>query len=158
MPGELTIRQYESADAEQVWSVHEAALKASPIPFVKGAGVDEDLTQISECYIESQGDFLVGVDDGEVVAIGGLQFYNEETAEIRRMRVHPDHQRKGLGQRLLEALEERARDRGCERIVLDTHEHLRAAQSLYTKHGYEQTHMETHPVTGNEIRYYQKDL
>jgi ribosomal protein S18 acetylase RimI-like enzyme len=181
MPDELTIRRYEPADAEVVWEIHERALRASPITFVENVPGDDDLRAISDEYLDAGGEFLVGVTDGEVVAIGGYQptedggadgeatavdtddgaddeAENKEAAEIRRMRVHPDHQRRGYGEELLTRLETLADERGFDRIVLETNENLRAARTLYETHGYEQYEAESHPVTGEDIVRYRKEL
>lgn len=56
----LTLRRYEPADADRVWAVHERALRASPLPFVEDAPADEDLTEITDRYLEAGGEFLVG--------------------------------------------------------------------------------------------------
>lgn len=158
MSHDLTIRQYKPPDAERVWAIHERALQASPLEFVEDAPADEDLTNISEQYLSEWGEFLVGLVDGEIVAIGGFQPRGSETAEIQRMRVHPEYQRQGFGERLLGMLEYRAKERGFNQVVLDTNEHLGAAQCLYQNHGYEETHREIHQPTGEEFVYYQKDL
>lgn len=154
----LTVRRYRPSDAEQVWTVHELAFRASPLEFVENAPPDEDITEISERYLDADGEFLVGLADDEIVAIGGFQPREDYTAEIRRMRVHPDHQRQGYGERLLKELEKRAQEQGLNRTVLDTNEHLTAAQGLYENHGYEETHREAHPATGDELIYYRKEL
>ena len=158
MASDIIIRQYESADAERVWTVHELALRSSPLTFVEDAPADDDITAITERYLDAGGEFLVGRVDEEVVAIGGFQPRDDETVEIRRMRVHPDHQRHGYGTELLEALEERARERGVDRCTLDTSEHLTPGPSLYEKHGYRETHREIHPATGDEHIYYENVL
>jgi N-acetylglutamate synthase-like GNAT family acetyltransferase len=56
-------------------------------------------------YLKNQGEFLVGVCEGRIVAMGALRRTTNERAEIKRMRVHPDFQRCGFGQMILEALE-----------------------------------------------------
>lgn len=43
------------------------------------------------------------------------------------MRVAPDHQREGIGQRLYDGLPRRARERGVRELVLDTMPSLTAA-------------------------------
>jgi ribosomal protein S18 acetylase RimI-like enzyme len=55
------------------------------------------------------------------------------------MRVHPDFQRRGLGQRMLTTLESRAAEMGFHRVVLDTSTLQIAALALYEKNGYRET-------------------
>lgn len=158
MTEDLEIRRYRPSDADRVWAVHERALRASAVAFVDDASIDEDLTRISDCYLDADGEFLVGLANDEIVAIGGFQPRGDDIVEIRRIRVHPTHQRRGYGERLLKRLEERARDQGFDRIVLDTNRRLTAARELYESRGYEETHRETHPGNGAEFVHYQKEL
>ena len=157
MSSDLAVRRYEPADRERVWEIHERALRASPLEFVENAPGDEDLESIPETYLESGGEFLVGCVEDEIVGIGAFQPRDDETVEIRRIRVHPDYQRRGYGAALLGALEDRARSRGFDRFVLETTERLTAAQRLYERHGYEERDRETHPITGDELVRYEKE-
>lgn len=52
------------------------------------------------------------------------------------MRVLPEHQRRGFGHQILEALEARAADLGYERLFLDTSEYQVPAQAFYLNHGF----------------------
>lgn len=48
---------------------------------------------------------LGGFADGQLVAVGGLtQTQNSDTLRVRRVYVHPDFRRQGLGHRLMQAL------------------------------------------------------
>jgi GNAT superfamily N-acetyltransferase len=158
MGRELAIRRYEPADADRVWTVHERALRASPLTFVEDAAADEDIAAISERYLDAGGEFLVRLVDGEIVATGGFRPRGEATVEIRRMRVDPDHQRRGYGARILEALEARAQARGFERAVPETNERLAAARELYEGRGYEEAGGETDASSDGEtfVRYQKK--
>lgn len=145
----LSIRRYEPADADRVLAVHEQAIRASPIS-LSDAPDDADLREIPERYLDAGGEFLVGTVEGEVVAIGGLQ-PRDGAAEIRRMRVHPDHQRRGYGERLLSELESRAAELGFDRVRLETNENLTAARRLYEQRGYEL--VASNPDGGETVRY-----
>lgn len=52
------------------------------------------------------------------------------------MRVHPDFQRRGFGQAILQALEARADEMGYTKLQLETTVQQIAAQKLYIKNGY----------------------
>lgn len=175
-PSDLELRRYDPnrpADADEVWRVHEEALRASAIEFVPDAPADEDLREIADRYLDSGGEFLVRTVAGEVVAVGGFvpvegevadddndadRANSEEAAELRRIRVHPDHQRNGYGEEVVAELERRAVEREFDLLVLETNEHLTAARRLYEERGYEQVGSETNPVTGDEIVRYRKPL
>lgn len=158
MSDQLVIRRYEPSDADRVWEVHERALRASPLEFVEDAPADDDITAIAAEYIDNEGDFLVGLLDGEIVAMGGYDPEDEETAEVLRMRVHPEYQGEGYGGRLLLEIEDRIQSNGFTHAVLYTNEKLRAARGLYEKHGYEETARETIEATGDEFVHYRKRL
>lgn len=159
MPGSaLTIRPYDPADAEAVVAVHEAAFRASGMTFVEDAAIDEELQDVTAAYLAGGDTFLVGTVDGEVVATGGYRTRGEGVAEMGHLRVHPDHQRQGYAERMVSAIEERAKDDGVETMILETHEDLIAAQALYGSLGYEIDHTEPHAVTGDTMIHYAKDL
>jgi len=154
----FTVRRYRAADAAAVWRVHERALEASPIPFLDGAPGDEPLRDVSAHYLEDGGEFLVGVLGDEVVATGGYQPADDRTVEIRHVRVHPDHQRRGYGRRVLAELEARAAEAAYDRAVLFTNVRLRAARRLYEASGYEATGRERDEETGHALVHYRKSL
>jgi ribosomal protein S18 acetylase RimI-like enzyme len=130
----LTIRRFQSADHDAVWHLHKLALQESGA-FVENGPWDEDLHQIEATYINKGGEFLVGVYEGQVVAMGALIIAGDK-AQVKRMRVHPDHQRRGYGQQILQALEQRMRELGYRTIELETTTQQHAAQHFYQKHGY----------------------
>ncbi|MDP8910153.1 MAG: GNAT family N-acetyltransferase [Chloroflexota bacterium] len=132
------LRSFRDEDTEAVWQLHNLALDDVGAHGGRGPWED-DLRDIRATYVDSGGEFLVGLLDGELVAMGGLLRRSPDEAEVRRMRVHPDRQRRGFGRRLLERLEERACACGCRVIRLDTTAQQTAAQRLYERAGYRET-------------------
>ncbi len=135
---ELGVRRYQGSDRAQVLRLHKVALEAvnayaDPGPW------DDDLDDIERNYLKSGGEFLVGVLGADVAAMGALRRVNEDTAELKRMRVSPSLQRQGLGRQMLHALEARTRDLGYTAIVLDTNDRQTAAIALYQAHAYLET-------------------
>ena len=134
----MQIRRYQGSDHDQVLCLHRVALAA--IGADAGPGPwDDDLEQIEQSYLTARGDFLVGILDDRVAAMGALRHIDQQTAELKRMRVSPSLQRQGLGRQMLQALEARARDLGYTAIVLDTSDRQTAAIALYQAHGYLET-------------------
>ena len=82
------------------------------------------------------GAFVVVYEDGKPVAGGGIKRDEDGVAEIKRMYVAPEARGKGLGRRLLEALEDAARELGYARIRLDTGPRQPLAQAMYERSGY----------------------
>lgn len=102
------------------------------------------------------GEFLVGLYRGRIVAIGGLQPAGGESAKIRRMRVHPEFQRRGFGQAILNRLESRAATLGFRKLVLDTSFLLKGALRFYPKNDYHKTDEQ---VRGNDrLIFFEKNL
>ncbi len=132
------LRSFCDNDADAVWQLHDAALEEAGAHGGRGPWED-DLRDIRGTYLDSGGDFLVGLLDDELVAMGGLLLRSADEAEIKRMRVHPDFQRRGLGRLLLERLEERAQALGARVIHLDTTDQQTSARRLYESAGYRET-------------------
>jgi len=131
----MKIRRYRDPDHDDVWALHNLALE--DIGAHAGNGPwDDDLHHIAEIYLEGGGDFLVGLYDARIVAMGALRRSSSDRAEIKRMRVHPDFQRRGFGAAVLQALESRAADLGHMTLHLETTTQQTAAQRLYIRSGY----------------------
>lgn len=132
---DLKIRQYLPADSKAVFDLHNAALLATGAHVGNGEW-DSDLSDIENVYVKNGGLFLVGLIDGKIVAMGALKKVSSERAEIKRMRVLPEFQRKGFGQAILDVLEKEARAMGYTGLCLDTTILQVAAQKMYLKNGY----------------------
>ena len=67
------------------------------------------------------------------IAVGRLQKIDSSTGQIRFMAVHPDFQSKGLGKKVLNFIEEKAREMKIEKIILQAREN---AIPFYNANGY----------------------
>lgn len=77
--------------------------------------------------------------DGEAAAgIGAIKDLGDGTAEVKSMRTHPDHLRKGVAAAMLEHIIGVARARGLRRLSLETGSGpaFDAALALYRKRGF----------------------
>jgi putative acetyltransferase len=76
--------------------------------------------------------------DGAVAGIGALKVLGDGQAEIKSMRTHPDHLRRGVGEAILAHIIGEARTRGFSRLSLETGRGAAfdAALALYAKHGF----------------------
>ena len=74
-------------------------------------------------------------DDGEALGCGAV-VVGPDYAELKRMYVVPAARGEGLGQRLLEFLEQAAAARGARRFMLETGYLQTAAIALYGRCGY----------------------
>lgn len=77
--------------------------------------------------------------DGDaIVSIGALKELGDGTGELKSMRTHPDHLRKGAAAALLEHIIAEGRDRGLRRLSLETGSGpaFDAALTLYRRRGF----------------------
>lgn len=74
----------------------------------------------------------------DLLGCGALKELGGGVGEIKSMRTHPDHTRKGVAERLLLHIMETARHRGYKRLSLETGSGpaFDAALALYRKHGF----------------------
>ena len=86
--------------------------------------------------IPPSGYMLLARLDGKPLGCGAVKRLGRGVAEIKRMWVAPASRGLGIAQRLLEALEARARQLGCSRVCLDTNHSLTEARALYARNGY----------------------
>lgn len=77
--------------------------------------------------------------DGDMaVGIGALKDLGDGTGEVKSMRTHPDHLRRGVAAALLERIIAGAKDRGLSRLSLETGrgEAFEPALALYRRRGF----------------------
>lgn len=100
---------------------------------------EADLRSIEQAYFQSGGEFLIGLLDGVVIAMGGFQRTSSDSAELRRMRIRTDLQDQGYGSQLLQELEKAAFQRGIHRLSFQTAKARPLTLEFYLKHGYQET-------------------
>jgi putative acetyltransferase len=77
--------------------------------------------------------------DGDRIAgVGALKERPDGMGEVKSMRTHPDHLRKGVGTALLERIIDEARARGFHRLSLETGRGpaFEPALAMYRKRGF----------------------
>ena len=91
----------------------------------RGSELDEQEDQCIHAMLKAE--------DGKPLAVGRLQFNNDEEGQLRFMAVASDEQGKGLGAHIINYLEEKAKEKGARRMVLQAREN---AVSFYKRNGY----------------------
>lgn len=118
------IEPVTEADFRQYYALRWKVLRA---PWGQPPGSERDPEDADSTH-------LMMVDAQHVaVGVGRLHFNSIREAQIRYMAIDVSAQRRGLGSRLLEALEARARELGAASVALDARE---SALRFYHKHGY----------------------
>jgi GNAT superfamily N-acetyltransferase len=153
--GALELRRFEDRDASAVRELQNLALNEAGAHLGHGPW-DEDLNSIPDAYLEDGGEFLVGLCDKRLVAMGALRHVTDRVAELKRMRVHPAFQRRGFARLMLARLEDRARELGYRRLMLHTAVIQTAAQRLYATAGYRE--VGRGQLAGAEVLYFEKKL
>jgi GNAT superfamily N-acetyltransferase len=102
-----------------------------------GYDTSKEVPTGAEDFSPPNGVFLV-VRDGEGTArgCGAVRLLDPDTAEVKRMWLHPSMRGQGAGGALLGALEAKAVELGARRGVLDTNAALASAIALYRRSGW----------------------
>ena len=124
----MTIRIVQPQTADDFTAYYQLRWKVLRAPWNQPPGSEKD-------DMESGNFHLMAVDDdtNAVVACGRLQLNSLEEAQIRFMAVDPIYQGKGVGKKLMDALESEARIMGAKHIVLQARE---IALPFYLSCGY----------------------
>lgn len=92
------------------------------------AGLRDELTNPAAC-------FLAAECGGAAVGYAGM-FCAADECYVANVAVHPDFRGRGIGGRLLRALEESAKERGGAFLSLEVRESNLPALALYRSHGF----------------------
>jgi GNAT superfamily N-acetyltransferase len=81
-------------------------------------------------------DVVLVVENGQAVGCGSYKRYNAEVAEIKRVFIRESHRGKGFSKQIMYALEQKAKENGYIKLILETGNLLKAAMNLYLDSGY----------------------
>lgn len=91
-------------------------------------------------YGEPEGCIMLALIDGQPAGCIALTpLPAAKTCEMKRLYVRPDYRKYGLGRQLISQLIEIAKEKGYEKMQLDTLKRLAPAISLYEQFGFEHT-------------------
>jgi GNAT superfamily N-acetyltransferase len=100
-------------------------------------GPGDEMASVQDQEFEPpDGEFLVLLENGVVVAGGGMRRFSRDTCEVKRMWTAPDHRCKGYASAVLNALEQEAKNRGYANLRLETGPAQPEARALYDRRGY----------------------
>ena len=87
----------------------------------------------------------LAIDNNKIIGISGVSFYeyppnqkclNGKVAYISNMYTYPEHRKRGIASKLFELTVEEAKERGCNKISLNTTD---MGRGLYEKFGFTDT-------------------
>lgn len=81
-------------------------------------------------------DVILLVDNGKTVGCGSYKRYDTKVAEIKRVFVRENYRGKGFAKFIMHTLEQKARENGYSKSILETGSALKAAMKLYIDIGY----------------------
>jgi putative acetyltransferase len=100
-------------------------------------GTDRDIEDIETHYLDRGGVFeVIENEEGKIVGTVGLYPLDETTIELRKMYFAPEVRGRGLGQKLLREMIEKARNLGYLSVYLETATVLKQAVHIYEKAGF----------------------
>ena len=134
----IRLIRYKPDYQDTLLQLHHEAI-ADMVMGISQNDEETDLRNIDKYYIQNGGEFLVGLINEEVVAMGGFQRLSNTTAELRRMRVREDLQGKGYGGQLLSELERIAVESGINFFSFETAKQRPLTLEFYRKYGYAET-------------------
>lgn len=79
---------------------------------------------------------IVFYEDNVPVGCGAIKMFDDETMEVKRMYVTPEHRGKGIAGKILSALEIWSKELGYKRCILETGINQPEALALYHKSGF----------------------
>ncbi|MEM9884155.1 MAG: GNAT family N-acetyltransferase [Planctomycetota bacterium] len=148
------LRSYAVDDQPEVMRLYDEGLLAGQIaPNDTGADIDN----IPAAYFDDpRHHFWVAEAAGRVVGMIAVGSDEEHTAEVRRLRVEPQHQAGGVAERLLEAALNHCKEHGYLKIRLDTRYEKTAAVDHFERIGFQ--HNRTRTAPGKEVLEFYLDL
>ena len=85
---------------------------------------------------ESVSDVIIACINGIAVGCAGLKFYSDSDAEIKRVWVERNFRRNHIADEMMDRIEEKARELGFRRTILQTRPIMKDAVGFYLKRGY----------------------
>jgi ribosomal-protein-alanine N-acetyltransferase len=119
-----TIRRMNEMDIDSVLVVEQQSFTT---PWSREGFVNEMKNELSQ--------YLVLVHDGKIIGYAGMWIIVDE-AHVTNVAILNEYRGQKLGEQLMTALIERAKERGALSMTLEVRESNRVAQGLYAKFGF----------------------
>jgi len=150
----VAVRTYRPGDQKAVEHLYDHGLLAGQIaPNDTGADID----MIREAYLaDPRHHFWVAELNKQVVGMIAVTSDEEHTAEVRRLRVAPEHQHSDIPATLLKTAIDHCRRHDYLKVRLDTRFERSDALHLFDKVGFQ--HTRTRNVQGKELLEFYLDI
>ena len=105
--------------------------------FYESKGTLDDMDDIQQTYFDNDGIFLVMTDDDRIIGTGAIRKLDDTICELKRLWLLFDYHGKGLGYRMIQELFTFAREKGYQKIRLETdRDYQSRAYHLYKRLGF----------------------
>ena len=132
----VVIREATSADQSRVAALFESGVEEG---MLIGNDTGADIEHFTDAYLSDDGrsGFWLAEFGDVLVGMVGAQRTSDDSAELRRLRVHPDFRRRGIGTRLMEHALVFCRHHDYLKLTLDVRIDREPAIALFNKFGFE---------------------
>ena len=116
---------------------HDTRPLEESIAFYEAQGALDDMDDVQSMYFDRDGIFLVMIDAEQIIGTGAVRKINNETCELKRVWLLVEYHGKGLGYRMMQELLAFAREKGYQRMWLETDpDHQERAYKFYQRLGF----------------------
>lgn len=134
----ITIREAQEQDYKELMKLYDAFYNG------KRNFVSHKEDSFASVLKDSSSYVFVAEEEGKLIGFitGSSRFvvrYPKQIMQLDELFVSVSHRKKGVGGRLMEAIEEKARDLDCANIYIETHTDNTKAHKLYELHGFKNT-------------------
>jgi putative acetyltransferase len=107
------------------------------IAFYEGRSQLHDMDDLQQTYFDDDGIFLVMTDDDQIIGTGAIRKINDEICELKRLWLLFEYHGQGLGYRMIQELFSFAREKGYQRVRLETDRDYQSREyNLYKRLGF----------------------
>jgi len=105
--------------------------------FYEGQSLLQDIDEFQQTYFNNDGIFLVLTDDDQIIGTGAVHKIDGKICELKRVWLLFEYHGKGLGYRMIQELFAFAREKGYQRVRLETDRDAQSrAFDLYKRLGF----------------------
>jgi len=107
------------------------------IAFYEEQSLLQDIDEFQQTYFDNNGIFLVLTDDDQIIGTGAIRKIDDEICELKRLWLLFEYHGQGLGYRMIQELFAFAREKGYQRVRLETdRDYQSRAFVLYQRLGF----------------------
>lgn len=109
------------------------------IAYYESRGQLHDMDDMKQTYFDDDGIFLVMTDDDQIIGTGAIRKINDEICELKRLWLLFEYHGQGLGYGMIQELFSFAREKGYQRVRLETdRDYQSRAYNLYKRLGFDE--------------------